>query len=137
MCLILDDRTRRFNQGEPHPIGKNKVYDQRQGSLANYPSLAWYQEHCTDVVSSGTAVRSFYTSLGHLNETWEVRFMWCCRKKTEMLTCVHYQGQTAHDSYTGWDSVDTTGEYDPSVQFQCTCASPGSTHSTSGTMSAL
>ncbi|KAK0235784.1 hypothetical protein EDD85DRAFT_953663 [Armillaria nabsnona] len=27
---LMDDRTRRFNQGEPHPI-------------------AWYQEHCTDV----------------------------------------------------------------------------------------
>ncbi|KAK0495394.1 class I glutamine amidotransferase-like protein [Armillaria luteobubalina] len=47
-----DDGTRRFNQGEPHPI-------------------AWYQEHGAGVESGGTAGRSFYTSLGHLNETWE------------------------------------------------------------------
>ncbi|KAK0193674.1 glycosyl-hydrolase [Armillaria mellea] len=47
-----DDGARRFNQGEPHPI-------------------AWYQEHGAGVVSGGTAGRSFYTSLGHLNETWK------------------------------------------------------------------
>ncbi|KAK0223103.1 ThuA-like domain-containing protein [Armillaria fumosa] len=67
----LNDGTRRFNQGEPHPIGKNKMYDQRQGSSANYPSLAWYQEHGAGVENGGTAGRSFYTSLGRLNETWE------------------------------------------------------------------
>ncbi len=83
MYLVLDDGTRRFNQGEPHPIGENKVYDQRQELLANCPSLAWYQEHGAGVVSGGTAGRSFYTSLGHLNETWEVRFTWCFRKKTD------------------------------------------------------
>ncbi|KAK0223106.1 class I glutamine amidotransferase-like protein [Armillaria fumosa] len=47
-----DDGTRRFNQGEPHPI-------------------AWYQEHGAGVENGGTAGRSFYASLGHLNETWE------------------------------------------------------------------
>ncbi|KAK0469903.1 class I glutamine amidotransferase-like protein [Desarmillaria tabescens] len=47
-----DGGTRRFDQGEPHPI-------------------AWYQEHGAGVTSGGTAGRSFYTSLGHLNETWE------------------------------------------------------------------
>lgn len=32
----------------------------------------WYQEHGAGVQSGGTAGRSFYTSLGHLNETWQV-----------------------------------------------------------------
>lgn len=36
--------------------------------------LAWYQEHGAGVQSNGTAGRSFYTSLGHLNETWAVSF---------------------------------------------------------------
>ncbi|TEB34692.1 class I glutamine amidotransferase-like protein [Coprinellus micaceus] len=47
-----DDRERRFDQGSPHPI-------------------AWYQERAAGVDASGTAGRSFYTSLGHLNETWQ------------------------------------------------------------------
>lgn len=48
-----DTRERKFDQGTPHP-------------------LAWYQEHAAGVdARSGTAGRSFYTSLGHLNETWE------------------------------------------------------------------
>lgn len=51
-----DTGNRRFDQGSPHPI-------------------AWYQERGAGVsnTTSATAVagRSFYTSLGHLNETWE------------------------------------------------------------------
>ncbi|KDQ57250.1 hypothetical protein JAAARDRAFT_290130 [Jaapia argillacea MUCL 33604] len=39
-------------QGEPHPT-------------------AWYQERGAGVQPGGTAGRSFYTSLGHLNETWK------------------------------------------------------------------
>lgn len=35
-------------------------------------SIAWFQEHGAGVQSGGTAGRSFYTSLGHLNETWQV-----------------------------------------------------------------
>ncbi|THH10877.1 hypothetical protein EW145_g1030 [Phellinidium pouzarii] len=31
---------------------------------------AWFQEHGAGVDSGNTAGRSFYTSLGHLNETW-------------------------------------------------------------------
>jgi len=34
---------------------------------------AWYQEHGAGVENGGTAGRSFYTSLGHLNQTWQVR----------------------------------------------------------------
>ncbi|KAH9481640.1 hypothetical protein JR316_0006167 [Psilocybe cubensis] len=41
-----------FDQGEPHPT-------------------AWFQEHGAGVQKGGVAGRSFYTSLGHLNETWQ------------------------------------------------------------------
>ncbi|KAL0954650.1 hypothetical protein HGRIS_003602 [Hohenbuehelia grisea] len=47
-----DTTTKRFDQGSPHPT-------------------AWYQEHGAGVEVGGTAGRSFYTSLGHTNETWE------------------------------------------------------------------
>ncbi|KAI0366292.1 class I glutamine amidotransferase-like protein [Pilatotrama ljubarskyi] len=46
-----DPGPRKYNQGSPHPT-------------------AWFQEHGAGVDSNGTAGRSFYTSLGHLNETW-------------------------------------------------------------------
>ncbi|KAJ7183141.1 class I glutamine amidotransferase-like protein, partial [Mycena filopes] len=46
-----DTGTRKFDQGTPHPS-------------------AWFQEHGAGVESGRTAGRSFYTSLGHLNETW-------------------------------------------------------------------
>ncbi|KLO13044.1 class I glutamine amidotransferase-like protein, partial [Schizopora paradoxa] len=48
----VDTGVRQFNQGTPHPT-------------------AWFQEHGAGVQSGGIAGRSFYTSLGHLNETWE------------------------------------------------------------------
>ncbi|KAJ7650672.1 glycosyl-hydrolase [Roridomyces roridus] len=48
----VDTGVRNFNQGTPHPS-------------------AWFQEHGAGVQSGHTAGRSFYTSLGHLNETWE------------------------------------------------------------------
>ncbi|EGN99081.1 hypothetical protein SERLA73DRAFT_181885 [Serpula lacrymans var. lacrymans S7.3] len=47
-----DPGPRLYNQGTPHPT-------------------AWYQDHGAGVQSNGTAGRSFYTSLGHLNETWQ------------------------------------------------------------------
>ncbi|PFH53099.1 hypothetical protein AMATHDRAFT_55510 [Amanita thiersii Skay4041] len=47
-----DDGVRKFDQGTPHPT-------------------AWYQTHGAGIESGGTAGRSFYTSLGHLNETWQ------------------------------------------------------------------
>jgi len=48
----VDNGIRKFDQGSPHPI-------------------AWYQEHGAGVDSNGVSGRSFYTSLGHLNETWQ------------------------------------------------------------------
>ncbi|KAH9068157.1 class I glutamine amidotransferase-like protein [Lactarius deliciosus] len=47
-----DPGPRRFDQGAPHPT-------------------AWYQEHGAGVENGGNAGRSFYTSLGHLNQTWQ------------------------------------------------------------------
>ncbi|KAL0572322.1 hypothetical protein V5O48_009644 [Marasmius crinis-equi] len=46
-----DDGQRKFDQGTPHPT-------------------AWFQERGAGVSTGGTPGRSFYTSLGHLNETW-------------------------------------------------------------------
>ncbi|KZT42149.1 class I glutamine amidotransferase-like protein [Sistotremastrum suecicum HHB10207 ss-3] len=47
-----DDGVRKFDQGTPHPI-------------------AWYQERGAGSQETETAGRSWYTSLGHLNQTWE------------------------------------------------------------------
>jgi type 1 glutamine amidotransferase len=47
-----DPGPRTFNQGTPHPT-------------------AWYQERGAGVENGGNAGRSFYTSLGHLNESWQ------------------------------------------------------------------
>ncbi|KAJ7056600.1 class I glutamine amidotransferase-like protein [Mycena amicta] len=57
----VDTGTRKFDQGTPHPSGQcNAIF-----------SSSWYQEHGAGVQSGHTAGRSFYTSLGHLNETWQ------------------------------------------------------------------
>ncbi|KAF5382068.1 hypothetical protein D9615_004287 [Tricholomella constricta] len=50
----VDNGPRKFDQGSPHP-------------------LAWFQTHGSGVGDDkkATAGRSFYTSLGHLNETWQ------------------------------------------------------------------
>ncbi|KAF8907327.1 trehalose utilization-domain-containing protein [Gymnopilus junonius] len=48
----VDTGVRRFDQGTPHPT-------------------AWYQERGAGVQQGGAAGRSFYSSLGHLNETWQ------------------------------------------------------------------
>ncbi|KAF7330314.1 Class I glutamine amidotransferase-like protein [Mycena venus] len=48
----VDNGTRNFDQGTPHPS-------------------AWFQEHGAGVESGHIVGRSFYTSLGHLNETWQ------------------------------------------------------------------
>ncbi|EDR08436.1 uncharacterized protein LACBIDRAFT_173797 [Laccaria bicolor S238N-H82] len=48
----VDNGTRKFDQGTPHPT-------------------AWFQERGAGAEAGGTKGRSFYTSLGHLNETWK------------------------------------------------------------------
>ncbi|KAK0193671.1 hypothetical protein F5146DRAFT_927153, partial [Armillaria mellea] len=52
--LVVDGGTRRF---KPHSIGKISTKN---------------TVHTASVVSGAAARRSFYTSLGHLNERWEV-----------------------------------------------------------------
>ncbi|KAH9958599.1 class I glutamine amidotransferase-like protein [Russula dissimulans] len=47
-----DPGPRTYDQGTPHPT-------------------AWYQEHGAGVENEAIAGRSFYTSLGHLNQTWQ------------------------------------------------------------------
>ncbi|CAL1716023.1 unnamed protein product [Somion occarium] len=47
-----DPGPRKFDQGTPHPT-------------------AWFQEHGAGVEEGGIQGRSFYTSLGHTNETWQ------------------------------------------------------------------
>ncbi|KAF8623652.1 hypothetical protein AX17_007351 [Amanita inopinata Kibby_2008] len=47
-----DSGIRKYNQGTPHPT-------------------AWYQTHGAGVGDGGIAGRSFYTSLGHLSQTWQ------------------------------------------------------------------
>ncbi|GBE88536.1 ThuA-like domain-containing protein [Sparassis latifolia] len=46
-----DDGERKYDHGTPHP-------------------MAWYQERGAGVESTGTAGRSWYTALGHGEETW-------------------------------------------------------------------
>ncbi|KAF9466526.1 class I glutamine amidotransferase-like protein [Collybia nuda] len=48
----IDKGIRKFDQGTPHPI-------------------AWFQSQGAGAGSAENAGRSFYTSLGHLNETWQ------------------------------------------------------------------
>jgi len=110
-----DDGTRRFNQGEPHPI-------------------AWYQEHGAGVVSSGTAGRSFYTSLGHLNETWEDELF-----MSHILGGIQWTLQAnttrAFNSSALVGNGGTSSSSSASA-FTSASASPSSTSSTSGTASA-
>ncbi|SJL00031.1 uncharacterized protein ARMOST_03343 [Armillaria ostoyae] len=101
-----DDGTRRFNQGEPHPI-------------------AWYQEHGAGVVSGGTAGRSFYTSLGHLNETWEDELF-----MNHILGGIQWTLQA--NTTRAFNSSALVGNGGASSSG----ASPSSTSSTSGTASA-
>ncbi|PBL03766.1 class I glutamine amidotransferase-like protein [Armillaria gallica] len=110
-----DDGTRRFNQGEPHPI-------------------AWYQEHGAGVVSGGTAGRSFYTSLGHLNETWEDELF-----MSHILGGIQWTLQAnttrAFNSSALVGNGGTSSSSSASA-FTSASASPSSTSSTSGTASA-
>ncbi|KAG8706154.1 hypothetical protein FRC09_002547 [Ceratobasidium sp. 395] len=78
LCLVntnsisTDTGVRNYSQGSPHPIGT--IIGDTFGLLCNSPSppsAAWYQEHGAGADDAASAGRSFYTSLGHLNSTWE------------------------------------------------------------------
>ena len=61
--------------------------------------IAWYQERGAGVQSGGTAGRSFYTSLGHLNEIWEVKN---ARRALEICTD-NPPHRTPTSSRTSWE----------------------------------
>lgn len=84
--MVTDNGVRKFDQGSPHPLGKLLVGFQvsRSALTANQ---AWYQEHGAGVDTNGIAGRSFYTSLGHLNETWQVRGRLVTRTDQQFIKC--------------------------------------------------
>ncbi|KAK0204690.1 trehalose utilization-domain-containing protein [Desarmillaria ectypa] len=104
-----DDGTRRFDQGEPHPI-------------------AWYQERGAGVTSGGIAGRSFYTSLGHLNETWEDELF-----MDHILSGIQWTLQA--NTTRAFNSSALVGNGGTSSSSSAS-ASPSSTSSTSETASA-
>ncbi|KAJ3744095.1 trehalose utilization-domain-containing protein [Lentinula detonsa] len=59
-----------LGQGTPHPTG-NSSNLVPAAQLNENILLAWFQEHGAGVEDNGSSGRSFYTSLGHLNETWQ------------------------------------------------------------------
>lgn len=65
---LQDNTTRNYDQGSPHPTGILHVRCISKMLTLIFYSLvsgAWVQ-------SGGAPGRSFYTSLGNLNETWKV-----------------------------------------------------------------
>ncbi|KIY51807.1 hypothetical protein FISHEDRAFT_64107 [Fistulina hepatica ATCC 64428] len=64
---------------DPHDVGAVVVLSANESSYVdtgthmdqgNPHPIAWYQEHGAGIEGGGTAGRSFYTNLGHLNESW-------------------------------------------------------------------
>lgn len=53
-------------------MSRNRVLEWELTQIFLCRPEAWYQERGAGVDASGIAGRSFYTSLGHLNETWQV-----------------------------------------------------------------
>ncbi|KAI0806110.1 class I glutamine amidotransferase-like protein [Irpex lacteus] len=93
-----DPGTRRFNQGTPHPT-------------------AWYQEHGAGVDAGGVAGRSFYTSLGHTNDTWKDKLFlghvmggisWAIQSGTTRATNSSALVGTSTDNSTATTSVSGT-----------------------------
>ncbi|KAI9066076.1 class I glutamine amidotransferase-like protein [Trametes sanguinea] len=95
-----DPGPRKFDQGTPHPT-------------------AWFQEHGAGVDSNGTAGRSFYTSLGHLNETWQ-----------DNLFMAHVMG-----GITWALQANTTRAFNSSGKVGNGTAAPGPSTSASATIS--
>ncbi|KAJ6570190.1 ThuA-like domain-containing protein [Mycena vulgaris] len=59
-------------KSDPRAIGATVVLAANESSYVGTPHpSAWFQEHGAGVESGHIAGRSFYTSLGHLNETWQ------------------------------------------------------------------
>ncbi|KAI0316420.1 trehalose utilization-domain-containing protein [Amylostereum chailletii] len=104
-----DPGPRKFDQGTPHPT-------------------AWYQEHGAGVSSNGTAGRSFYTSLGHLNATWQDDMFvahvmggiqWALASNTTAST------PTSSGSTAASGSASTTSNASPSSSTSLSCSLDG------------
>jgi type 1 glutamine amidotransferase len=75
---------------------KSSLFDADTGSsTGNYPPMgdphpiAWYQERGAAVEDTSAAGRSFFTSLGHTNETWQVSPSFLSRLHSPYASC-HY-----------------------------------------------
>ena len=77
---------------------------------------AWYQEHGAGVDSNGTAGRSFYTSLGHLNETWQVGSAYTQSLASSCLTTEIRAGLNLLGPRIRRHSMDTAVQHDSRVQ---------------------
>ena len=58
-------------KAHPIPLVRN-ITEINSFGLTVVLDKAWYQEKGAGVQSGGIAGRSFYTSLGHLDEIWQV-----------------------------------------------------------------
>jgi len=97
-----DTGDRKYDQGDPHPLGQT-THALHKLSLLPRLCPAWYQEHGAGVESSnGSAGRSFFTSLEHLNETWQVclRLSHSCLWFQKLLLLGHTFSPTCFRGYT-------------------------------------
>ena len=65
-----DSHVTNYTDGSPHPIGMLFRSPPTPFQLTRY--AAWYQDRVAGASTHGPIGRSWYTSLGHLNSTWEV-----------------------------------------------------------------
>ena len=80
---------------------------------------AWFQEHGAGVDSGSPAGRSFYTSLGHLNETWQVSSIACAIIGPLLKTYAYINPYIGHNLYAarhGRRDLGSPIKYDQSVQ---------------------
>ncbi|KAJ3512885.1 hypothetical protein NLJ89_g3263 [Agrocybe chaxingu] len=89
---VVDNGVRRFDQGTPHPI-------------------AWFEEKGAGVQPGNVAGRSFYTSLGHLNETWsdELFISHCTSGKSSSIRFWFFDGQPTINSHHDESSRQFSG----------------------------
>ena len=67
-----------------------------------FTSAAWFQERGAGVAPGGIAGRSFYTSLGHCIETWQVRRTSARRRCRGALTATRRTSSSWHMCWRGY-----------------------------------
>jgi len=80
-------------------------------------SSAWFQERGAGVETGGVAGRSFYTSLGHLNETWRVSK--AVATLVDVVVIFLGLGRTFPLPRIRWNFLGPSRKYNSSVQFHC------------------